>query len=85
MNILMIESNPFWVKPNGLTKHVDELSAQLVQQYSDHITVLAVADFDNTEKTQTLMRNGVTYFLLNRALGMDLLNSFPDPKPPMCS
>ena len=22
MEILMIEGNPFWVEPNGLTKHV---------------------------------------------------------------
>lgn len=25
MEILMIEGNPFWVEPNGLTKHVEEL------------------------------------------------------------
>ena len=35
MEILMIEGNPFWVEPNGLTKHVEDLSSQLVKQYGD--------------------------------------------------
>lgn len=85
MNILMIESNPFWVKPNGLTKHVQDLSGQLVKQYGDCVTVLGAADFDDQEKIHIIWKNGVRYFLMNRTVGRHLLNSFPNPMPPMCS
>lgn len=77
MEILMIEGNPFWVEPNGLTKHVEDLSSQLVKQYGDSVTVLSAADFDDQEKIHIIWKNGVRYFLMNRTIGKHLLNDFP--------
>lgn len=85
MEILMIEGNPFWVEPNGLTKHVEDLSSQLVKQYGDSVTVLSAADFDDQEKIHIIWKNGVRYFLMNRTIGKHLLNDFPNPMPPMCA
>lgn len=78
MKILMIEGNPFWVEPNGLTKHVDDLSSQLVKQYGDSVTVLSAADFDDQERIHIIWKNGVRYFLMNRTIGKHLLNDFPN-------
>ncbi len=76
MEISMIEGNPFWVEPNGLTKHVEDLSSQLVKQYGDSVTVLSAADFDDQEKIHIIWKNGVRYFLMNRTIGKHLLNDF---------